>query len=126
METEKIEDAIQQGIIQGVKQQLSNSYGPISKMVSDLIIERAQDLIAEGVAQAFSDHSFRGKVKADIAEVVGKSLVKRFGGDIERHVNALKSDPKTRCQIVDALEKIAAQDPNPVQSVQGDTPHQES
>jgi len=117
IEGKTIEEAIQDGIREGIKSRLSNQYGTVGKLVDELINERSQDLVREGVEAAFANETFREQTRKDIAEVVGKSLVKRFAGDIERHVNALKSDPKTRQQIVDALEKIVRQNPDPIPSV---------
>jgi hypothetical protein len=36
-------------------------------------------------------------------------LVQRFGGELEKQVNALKSDPTTRARITIAIEEIVKQ-----------------
>lgn len=40
---------------------------------------------------------------------LAKTLVQRFGGEIEKQVNVFKSDPTTRARITLAIEDIVKQ-----------------
>jgi hypothetical protein len=41
--------------------------------------------------------------------MLAKVLIQRFGGEMEKQVNVLKSDPTTRARITLAIEEIVKQ-----------------
>ena len=63
-------------------------------------------LLSDAVKSCVGDEAFREEIKSSTRKVLAKTLVARFGGEIEKQVNALKSDPTTRARIVLAIEEI--------------------
>jgi hypothetical protein len=63
-------------------------------------------LLVEGIKSALSDESFRDQIKAALRTKLAKVLIERFGGELEKQVNTLKSDPATRARITLAIEEI--------------------
>jgi hypothetical protein len=105
-DNELIQKAIQDGIRKGIADRLSANYGPVAKQLDELVSTEANTMLAGLITECFAEPTFRDDIARGLREQLSKSLVRRFGGDLERTVNNLKSDPKIRQQIVDALDKI--------------------
>lgn len=103
-------NAIKDGIREGVKSRLTTGYqNPFEKLILDVISKYDGDLrtlISEGMTSAIGDEKFREELKASIRSILAKTLVQRFGGELEKQVNTLKSDPTTRARITLAIEDI--------------------
>jgi hypothetical protein len=112
-EQKLIENAIRDGIREGVKQKLSASYNnPFDKMIGDSLGAAGGEfraLLSESLASCLSDSEFREEIKKSTRLVLAKVLVQRFGGELEKQVNALKSDPATRARITVAIDEIVRQ-----------------
>jgi hypothetical protein len=103
-------DAVEQGIREGIKSKLTSGYNsPLDKLLNDCLAqhnEHLRGLINTALTQAFDDERFRQQVIDGVSHKLGTLLVARFGGELERQVNALKSDPTTRARITLAIESI--------------------
>lgn len=104
-------NAIQDGIRDGVKQRLANSYGdnPLVKMIESVLKqhdEKFRTLLYGAVQSAVLDESFREEIKTAVRHKLASVLIQRFGGELEKQVNVLKSDPTTRARITLAIEEI--------------------
>lgn len=112
IETEKLLlNAIKDGLREGVKDRMTKSYGsnPFDAAINETL--KAHDgavrtLITEAMNSAIGDEAFRASMKEQIRSILAKTLVQRFGGELEQQVNKLKSDPATRARITLAIEEI--------------------
>jgi hypothetical protein len=98
-------NAIHDGIRDGVKSKLGGYNSPLDKMISELLLKHDslfRDLLESAITSAMKDDTFREQVRHKLGSV----LVARFGGELEKQVNMLKSDPATRARITLAIEQI--------------------
>jgi hypothetical protein len=102
--------AVQDGIRDGIKQKLSGNYNnPLDKMIGEAIAahgDRFRALLTDAITSAVGDQTFREQVATQVRHSLAKTLVARFGGELEKQVNVLKSDPLTRARITLAIEEI--------------------
>lgn len=103
-------NAIKDGVRDGIKTKFTSSYNnPLDKLITDAIAkhgDKVTALIAGSIESALTDDKFRDVVKEQIASTLGKQLVQKFGGELEKQINALKSDPRTRAKITLAISSI--------------------
>lgn len=106
---EEIVDAAKAAITEGFKRQLDHYNSPF-KGVCDRALQANASKIAAileaAISDAMSDEAFIVEIRTQARQSIASQLVKRFGGELDRHVNQLKSDPVTRGRIVAALEDI--------------------
>lgn len=108
-----LQEGVRQGVIEGVKNKLGQqSYNsPLQKMMDAVVQEKVESfrgLLAEAISKAVSDQEFRNEIIVSTRSLLAKLLVQRFGGEIEKQINALKSDPTTRARITLAIEGIVS------------------
>lgn len=112
MDLEKtLQQAIQDGIRDGVKSRLTNNYGdnPLSKLISESLSKQDGEIrlmLSDALQSAIGDEKFRKEIRDAVRHTLAKTLVARFGGELEKQVNVLKSDPTTRARITLAIEQI--------------------
>lgn len=103
--------AVISGLTEGVEKQLSCPYNsnPLSKLIDSAINEQVpafRELLESSIASCITDPTFRSNIATAVRHSLAKTLVQRFGGEIEKQVNVLKSDPTTRARITLAIEEI--------------------
>ena len=107
---EALANAIRDGLREGIKSRLSAQYGnPLDKLISEAVASSEsgfRKLLETSLAACVSDEEFRRQIAESVRAVLAKTLVKRFGGELEKQVNQLKSDPVTRARITVAIEEI--------------------
>lgn len=113
-ESEKIFDnAVRDGIREGVKAKLTCGYNsPLDKIVSTAIerhSEKFRGLLEDAIASCLNDKAFREEIASAVRTSLARTLIQRFGGEMEKQVNVLKSDPTTRARITLAIEEIVKQ-----------------
>lgn len=112
MDLEKtLTQAIQDGIRDGVKSKLSSSYGdnPLTKLIGEVLNKHDsafRSMLSEALDSAVGDVTFRAEIRDSVRKTLAKTLIARFGGELEKQVNVLKSDPTTRARITLAIEAI--------------------
>jgi hypothetical protein len=103
-------DTLRDGLREGLKTQLTRSYqNPLDDLLKGAMAKHGpamQSLLADAIRACLDDPLFRGAVFEQVRAAVAKQLVQKFGGELERTVNQLKSDPTTRARIVLAIEEI--------------------
>jgi hypothetical protein len=103
-------DAIRDGVREGIKQKFNSSYNnPLDSIVTAALGRHKDDivsLISESIGSLLGNTEFRDSIKAQVASQMSKQLVQKFGGELEKQVNALKSDPATRARITLAIDSI--------------------
>ncbi len=107
------DDAIRDGIREGIKKRFTDSYNsPLEKVVSESIAKHTpkfRTILEDAIGSCLNDAEFTGDIQQAVRQSLAKMLVQRFGGELEKQVNALKSDPITRARIVMALDEIVKQ-----------------
>lgn len=102
--------AIQEGISRGVKDTITSNYNnPFTKVIASVIEgndSKLRTMLADSLNSAVGDPAFSEEIRGAVRATLAKTLVARFGGELEKQVNALKSDPTTRARITVAIEEI--------------------
>lgn len=116
IDAEKIfENAIRDAIREGVKAKMTGYNTPLDKLVQGAIEKHAPEfrqLLEESIASCVKEPTFREEIAVAVRHSLAKTLVQRFGGEIEKQVNVLKSDPTTRARITLAIEDIVKTQPH--------------
>jgi len=92
-----------------VKTKLTGYNSPLDKLIEETISGHRSEfrqLLEEGISSAIDSNEFRTEIVTAVNRSLATSLVQRFGGEIEKQVNVLKSDPTTRARITIAIEEI--------------------
>jgi hypothetical protein len=109
------ENAMRDAIRDGIKAKFSGYNSPLDKLC-ERAMEANKDsfrsMMEEAIGSCVTDSGFRSEIAAATRTALAKTLVQRFGGEIEKQVNALKSDPTTRARIVIAIEEIVKSQPH--------------
>ena len=114
IDTEKLlMHAIMDGLREGVKSRICSTYrdNPIDKAITETIAKfdgEVRTLLADGLKSALGDPAFRDDMKTQVRHILAKQLVSKFGDELEKQINTLKSDPTTRARITLAIEEIVA------------------
>jgi hypothetical protein len=102
--------AVKDGIRDGVKSRMGSNYNnPIDKVIDSVLAneaEKMRGMIASSISSALDDKQFVNEIKQAIRSKLASILVQKFGGELEKQVNALKRDPTTRARITVAIDKI--------------------
>ncbi len=102
---------LKQGLQQAVKDKLCNSNynNPLDKLLAGIVETQGGEikkLLTDAIATAVKDADFRQQIATAVQHKLAKTLIERFGGEMEKQVNMLKSDPMTRAKITLAIEQI--------------------
>lgn len=107
---ELLKRAIMDGVQEGVRSRLSASYGNPMDTIFKSALERHTSsltkILEDSITSCISDEKFRDDIAVAVRSNLAKTLIQRFGGEIEKQVNVLKSDPTTRARITLAIEEI--------------------
>lgn len=105
-----LENALKDGLRDAVKQRFAQSYNnPLDKLMDAAIAEHTpalRKMLSDAIAGCVGDDAFRRAVADEARAKLAKILLQKFGGELEKQVNALKSDPATRARITLAVEEI--------------------
>ena len=105
--------AIREGVREGITQKFKSSYNnPMDKIVEDALAKHKPaivQLIADSIGSLIEMPDFRDHIRAQVGSHLSKQLIQKFGGELEKQVNALKSDPATRARITLAIDKIVTE-----------------
>lgn len=101
--------AVQDGIREAIKSKLSGYNSPLDKLLKEAIDGKnaiISDILNAALTDALRDTDFVYEIKQSIRSKLGSLLVAKIGGEIERVVNELKSNPNTRAKITLAIDDI--------------------
>lgn len=104
--------AVKTGLHAAVKDKLCSYNSPLDKMLAGVVEQQAPELrtlLIDGIKSALADGLFRHQIAEALRTKLAKVLIDRFGGELEKQVNQLKSDPATRARITLAIEEIVRQ-----------------
>ncbi len=98
--------AVQDGLRKAVADKLGSSYNnPLEKVLNSIMTSQESEirgLLLESITTALKDQAFREEIAVAVRKSLAKTLIQRFGGELEKTVNQLKSDPATRAPSVGA------------------------
>lgn len=110
IDAEKLMDnAIRDAFREGVKSKLTGYNSALDKVVESAIQRHTpllDSLLSEGLQSCLNDVEFRQSIASAVRHKLASTLIQRFGGELEKQVNVLKSDPTTRARITLAIEDI--------------------
>ena len=110
MDLEKeILNAARSGIIDAIKTKLGGYNSPLDAILTGTVKAHEAELrglVTEAFTESLGNTTFRADIKQAVRHSLAKCLVQKFGGEIEKQVNELKSDPSTRARITLAIEEI--------------------
>lgn len=104
-----LKDAILTGVRECVSKKLMDYNSPLNVLISSSVEKHSTEirtLLEDSIQSCITDPVFRSDIAAATRQNLAKLLVQRFGGELEKQVNVLKSDPTTRARIVLAIEEI--------------------
>ncbi len=104
-----IMDAVKVGIVDAVKTTLTAYDSPLKNTIRDCVKKNEPELakiVDDAIRLCVINDDFKAEIRRATREKLAKYLVQRLGGEIEKKVNLLKSNPLTRARITVALEEI--------------------
>lgn len=107
-----LQQAITGALLDRVKANFTGYNKPLDSLIEKSIQEHEpalRGLLSQSIASCVQDEEFREQIRSAVRTNLAKTLVQRFGGELEKQVNALKSDPATRARITVAIEEIVKQ-----------------
>lgn len=102
-------NAVQDGIRDGVKSKFNDYNSPLDDLLKKCMEQHnaaLKAMLESAIGSCVTDPAFREEISGAVRSHLAKTLVQRFGGEIEKQVNSLKSDPTTRARITLAIEEI--------------------
>ncbi len=106
---EMLLNALRDGLRTAVADKLKGYQSPLDEMIKRSIENhrtKFQSMLDDAIGKCVNDNQFRSHIADAVNSNLAKTLIQRFGGDVEKQVNALKSDPTTRARITLAIEQI--------------------
>lgn len=107
-----IEDALRHAFRDGIASKLTGYNSPLDKMIQaafEVHTSALRAILEDSIASCVKDTAFKEHIATAVRSQLAKLLVQRFGGELEKQVNVLKSDPTTRARITLAIEEIVKQ-----------------
>lgn len=104
-------EAMKEGLKNGMKEAFGGYNSAGQKLIQKTVEANSgllNDLVSEAMIESVKDPAFRTEFKAAMRTTLAKQLVQKFGGELEKSVNRLKSDPITRAKITAAIDDIIA------------------
>lgn len=115
LDAEKLlENAIRDAVRDRVKTNFTGYNSALDKLIESAIGTHSgsfRSMLETSISACINDEQFRSDIAQQVRHQLAKTLVQRFGGELEKQVNVLKSDPATRARITLAIEEIVKADP---------------
>lgn len=103
-------NSVRDGISRAIKEKFTSSYNnPFNALIESAINANKSEvvsLVSNSIAAALAAEGFRDDIAASVRKKLAGILVQRFGGELEKQVNALKRDPTTHSRITVAIDDI--------------------
>lgn len=104
-----LENALRDGIRESVKQRFTQYKNPLDDLITAAIARHSDSfrtMLDDSLKSCLGDAEFRESIADAVRHSLAKTLIQRFGGELEKQVNVLKSNPTTRARITVAIEEI--------------------
>ena len=107
----ELKNAVRDGLRKAVADKLAGYNSPLDKMLAEVVNEKGgaiRGLLVDAISSSLDNAEWRNNIAMAVRGKLAQVLIQRFGGELEKQVNALKSDPATRARIVLAIENIVS------------------
>lgn len=104
-----LENSLRDAMREAAKSAFHGYNSPMAKLIEAATAKHSpmlKAILEDAIAECVNDKEFRAEITAAARASLAKTLVQRFGGEMEKQVNTLKSDPTTRARITIAIEDI--------------------
>lgn len=81
----------------------------ICKKVVDKHSIKIESIIDGAIEKIVYTEDFETEINAAFNKMLARLLIEKMGGELEKSVNKLKSDPTTRAKITVAIDKIISE-----------------
>ena len=99
-------------ITESIIKELTGYNKPFSELISRVFKDNENELyelVNDEFSSLISSDGFKDNLKKALKEKLAKVLVSRMGGELEKKVNELKSNPATRAKITLAIENCVSE-----------------
>lgn len=103
---ETLRDVMREAVKARLSSSYSNPFNDLFQMVIDANSGSLRSMLDDAIKSCVNETAFREEIAEGVRRSLAKTLIARFGGEMERQVNALKSDPTTRARITLAIDEI--------------------
>lgn len=106
---------VQKAMGESIQKELVGYNKPLSQLTEDVISKHKAELfdVIDGeVTSLIGGEGFKEALKSELNNKLARVLIQKMGGELEKQVNELKSNPTTRAKITLAIES-AIKDINP-------------
>lgn len=107
---QQINRTILESVQKSITTMLGSAYNnPLTPIVNQVVAANEPQLKAllnDSLSGLLTDTFQRTQLKEAIQHRLARLLIERFGGELEKSVNVLKSDPTTRARITTAIDDI--------------------
>lgn len=100
---------IKNSVGKSVQEALTKYNSPFVQMVDNVIRshkDEIESIVNECVSSLVNSKDFKKEINLALKQKLAKNLVSKFGGELEKSINTLKSNPATRAKIILAIENI--------------------
>lgn len=104
-----LEESIRDAVRGSFVEKLKGYNSPLDGLLKQAIEKHSGALfsmLSDAVDSFLKDEQMRADIAAAVRQSLAKQLVQKFGGELEKQVNVLKSDPATRARITVAIAEI--------------------
>ena len=108
MKQELIEQC-KQTIDKALHEALTSYSSPLVSAVKDALFdesEKLKQISQAAVSDLLNSEEFTLIMKEEMKRKLARVLISQFGGELEKSVNKLKSDPTTRAKITLAIDSV--------------------
>ena len=108
----QIRDQAAAGVRDAIKAELVGYNKPLNNLAESVINNnrnRLYDIMDAGINNLLDEEEFVVELQSSLNQKLARTLIQKFGGELEKQVNALKQNPETRAKIMLAITTIVAE-----------------
>ena len=102
----------EKSIDKAITEALGSYNSPLVKAVSSALDEqkdKINTLASESVSEIVNSDDFKHIMKEEMKRKLSRVLISQYGGQVEKAVNELRSNPLTKAKITTAIDSIISE-----------------
>ncbi len=102
----------EKSIDKAITEALGSYNSPLVKAVSSALDEQRDEintLASESVSEIVNSDDFKQVMKEEMKRKLSRVLISQYGGQVEKAVNELRSNPLTKAKITTAIDSIISE-----------------